>query len=71
MSLFFGPCTPYQFRLHGPGSKENTRDLIMTQWDRFAAPMKTRPVTDNNSIPYLKVILLVIIIAWMLKWLFL
>ena len=70
MSVLFGPCTPYQFRLEGPGKKDNARDLIMTQWERFAAPMKTRSVLDNPSskIP-IKLILFVLFLALLFKWL--
>ncbi|KAL0164106.1 hypothetical protein M9458_039859, partial [Cirrhinus mrigala] len=34
VNVIFGPCTPYQFRLHGPGQWEGARQAILTQWDR-------------------------------------
>ncbi|NXT25876.1 FMO3 monooxygenase, partial [Syrrhaptes paradoxus] len=34
LEIFFGPCTPYQFRLMGPGKWRGARDAILTQWDR-------------------------------------
>ena len=40
----FGPCTPYQYRLEGPGAWKGARKAIMTQWDRTLAPLKTRPM---------------------------
>lgn len=42
-NCFFGPCTPYQFRLEGPCPWDGARDAILTQWDRTWHPMKTRP----------------------------
>ena len=32
--MFFGPCTPYQFRIEGPGQWSGAREAIMGQWDR-------------------------------------
>lgn len=43
LQCFFGPCTPYQYRLVGPHTWEGARETIMTQWDRTWHPMKTRP----------------------------
>ncbi|NWI11503.1 FMO3 monooxygenase, partial [Crypturellus soui] len=34
LEVFFGPCTPYQFRLTGPGKWSGARRAILTQWDR-------------------------------------
>ncbi|NXJ08022.1 FMO3 monooxygenase, partial [Odontophorus gujanensis] len=34
LKVFFGPCTPYQFRLTGPGKWSGARRAIFTQWDR-------------------------------------
>ncbi|ELW66621.1 Dimethylaniline monooxygenase [N-oxide-forming] 3 [Tupaia chinensis] len=42
VEVFFGPCSPYQFRLVGPGRWEGARNAILTQWDRSLKPMKTR-----------------------------
>ncbi|XP_006887483.1 PREDICTED: dimethylaniline monooxygenase [N-oxide-forming] 3 [Elephantulus edwardii] len=42
--VFFGPCSPYQFRLVGPGKWPGARNAIMTQWDRALKPMTTRAV---------------------------
>ena len=45
LRVVFGPCTPYQFRLHGPGAWSGARDAIMTQWQRIYAPLRdTRPI---------------------------
>ncbi|XP_016144476.1 dimethylaniline monooxygenase [N-oxide-forming] 5-like isoform X1 [Sinocyclocheilus grahami] len=47
--VFFGPCSPYQFRLNGPGHWSGARQAILTQWDRVAKPMKTRPIPEPSS----------------------
>ncbi|XP_019643098.1 PREDICTED: dimethylaniline monooxygenase [N-oxide-forming] 5-like [Branchiostoma belcheri] len=44
MEVYFGPCTPYQYRLVGPGAWEGAGQAIRTQWDRITFPTKTRPV---------------------------
>ena len=49
-TCYFGPCTPYQYRLQGPGKWTGARQAIMTQWDRTLAPLKTRPIKlDKKS----------------------
>ncbi|KAM8930420.1 flavin-containing monooxygenase 5-like [Pelodytes ibericus] len=40
--VYFGPCTPYQYRLVGPGKWDKARKAILTQWDRTMKPMRTR-----------------------------
>ncbi|KAH3798397.1 flavin-containing monooxygenase 5-like isoform X2 [Dreissena polymorpha] len=55
----FGPCTPYQFRLEGPGRWKGARAAIMTQWDRTLQPLKTRPLgaeveVKGSSLGFLK-----------------
>lgn len=49
LRAFFGPCTPYQFRLSGPGNWRGARQAILTQWERVAKPMKTRPIPEPSS----------------------
>ncbi|KAL1022479.1 hypothetical protein UPYG_G00028270 [Umbra pygmaea] len=44
--VLLGPCTPYQYRLRGPGKWAGARQAILTQWDRMAQPLQTRPL-DN------------------------
>ena len=34
IQCLFGACTPYQFRLRGPGKWEGAREALMTQMDR-------------------------------------
>uniref|UniRef100_A0A8C2I478 Flavin-containing monooxygenase n=1 Tax=Cyprinus carpio TaxID=7962 RepID=A0A8C2I478_CYPCA len=49
LRVFFGPCSPYQFRLNGPGHWSGARQAILTQWDRVAKPMKTRSIPEPSS----------------------
>ena len=49
LELFFGPCTPYQYRLQGPGPWQGARQAIMTVHERVDAPFKTRVVKDEPS----------------------
>ncbi|NWX07226.1 FMO1 monooxygenase, partial [Caloenas nicobarica] len=50
-TVFFGPCTPYQYRLEGPGRWEGAQQAILTQWDRILKPTRTR-VPSRTSSPY-------------------
>uniref|UniRef100_A0A673MY53 Flavin-containing monooxygenase n=1 Tax=Sinocyclocheilus rhinocerous TaxID=307959 RepID=A0A673MY53_9TELE len=49
LNVIFGPCTPYQFRLHGPGRWEGARQAILTQWDRVNEPLRTRCTPEPQS----------------------
>nr|XP_020025616.1 dimethylaniline monooxygenase [N-oxide-forming] 1 isoform X1 [Castor canadensis] len=49
LTLFFGPCSSYQFRLTGTGKWEGARKAIMTQWDRTLNVTKTRIVQESPS----------------------
>ncbi|KAL4673638.1 hypothetical protein H8959_017572 [Pygathrix nigripes] len=51
LTVFFGPCSPYQFRLTGPGKWEGARNAIMTQWDRTFKVTKGR-VVQESSFPF-------------------
>jgi len=46
LNVLFGPCTPYQYRLRGPGKWSGARQEILTQWERVAQPMQTRPCDE-------------------------
>ncbi|KAM8930624.1 dimethylaniline monooxygenase [N-oxide-forming] 2-like [Pelodytes ibericus] len=51
--VFLGPCTPYQYRLMGPGKWNGARKAIFTQWNRTLNPARTRvacklPETHQN-----------------------
>ncbi|KAM4641185.1 dimethylaniline monooxygenase [N-oxide-forming] 2-like isoform 1-T3 [Discoglossus pictus] len=49
LTLYFGPCTPPQFRLIGPGKWPQARKQIMTTWDRILKPTKTRVVKQHET----------------------
>ncbi|CAG5117466.1 unnamed protein product [Candidula unifasciata] len=72
LKVLFGPATPYQYRLFGPGKWSGARDAIMTQWQRIEAPLRTRPLppTKCGSITdsYLKIFLFLLVI-YILFWL--
>uniref|UniRef100_A0A5F8H6D8 Flavin-containing monooxygenase n=1 Tax=Monodelphis domestica TaxID=13616 RepID=A0A5F8H6D8_MONDO len=42
LEVLFGPCTPYQYRLQGPGKWAGARTAILTQRERIIKPMRTR-----------------------------
>ncbi|XP_037681297.1 putative dimethylaniline monooxygenase [N-oxide-forming] 6 [Choloepus didactylus] len=46
LEVYFGPCTPYQFRLMGPGKWDGARNAILTQWDRTLKATRTRAVSE-------------------------
>ncbi|NXU06170.1 FMO1 monooxygenase, partial [Buphagus erythrorhynchus] len=57
LTIFFGPCSPYQYRLGGPGHWEGARQAILTQWDRVIRPTRTRvPAGSSSSFPSLLVV---------------
>ncbi|NXU03688.1 FMO1 monooxygenase, partial [Buphagus erythrorhynchus] len=49
LTIFFGPCSPYQYRLGGPGHWEGARQAILTQWDRVIRPTRTRVPAGSSS----------------------
>ncbi|KAM4641600.1 flavin-containing monooxygenase 5-like [Discoglossus pictus] len=44
--LIFGPCSPHQYRLTGPGKWSGAREAILTLHDRIIKPTKTRVLPD-------------------------
>ncbi|NP_001171509.1 flavin containing monooxygenase 6 isoform X1 [Mus musculus] len=46
LEVYFGPCSPYQFRLMGPGKWDGARNAILTQWKRTVKPTRTRAVGE-------------------------
>ncbi|XP_054240363.1 dimethylaniline monooxygenase [N-oxide-forming] 4 [Indicator indicator] len=52
LAVFFGPCTPYQYRLVGRGKWSGARDAILTQWQRTLKPLRTRVVDDSSNSSY-------------------
>ncbi|NXU38012.1 FMO1 monooxygenase, partial [Drymodes brunneopygia] len=54
LTIFFGPCSSYQYRLRGPGRWQGARQAILTQWDRVLKPTRTRvPAGSSSSFPSL------------------
>ncbi|XP_058396069.1 flavin-containing monooxygenase 1 [Diceros bicornis minor] len=62
LTIFFGPCTSYQFRLTGPGKWEGARNAILTQWDRTFKATKTRIVEEPTS-PFARILKLLSFLA--------
>uniref|UniRef100_A0A8C5PNR5 Dimethylaniline monooxygenase [N-oxide-forming] 3 n=1 Tax=Leptobrachium leishanense TaxID=445787 RepID=A0A8C5PNR5_9ANUR len=71
--VFFGPCSPYQFRLKGPGEWLGARDAILNQWDRTIRASRFRVVhsdTESSFPPtvvkllFIPLLLLAIFLAW-------
>uniref|UniRef100_A0A2R9BWN6 Flavin-containing monooxygenase n=1 Tax=Pan paniscus TaxID=9597 RepID=A0A2R9BWN6_PANPA len=46
LEVYFGPCSPYQFRLMGPGKWDGARNAILTQWNRTVKATRTRVVSE-------------------------
>ncbi|XP_030061784.1 dimethylaniline monooxygenase [N-oxide-forming] 2 [Microcaecilia unicolor] len=46
LHVLFGPCTPSQYRLTGPGKWDGARNTILKTWDRILKPTRTRVVKD-------------------------
>uniref|UniRef100_A0A6I8PS11 Flavin-containing monooxygenase n=1 Tax=Xenopus tropicalis TaxID=8364 RepID=A0A6I8PS11_XENTR len=63
----FGPCTPFQHRLSGPGKWQGARKAILTQWERTLKPNRTRIVQKNQDamqrLPYNLILILSAIIV--------
>ncbi|XP_062835830.1 flavin-containing monooxygenase 5 [Anolis carolinensis] len=47
--VFFGPCSPMQFRLSGPGKWEGARNAILTQRERIVRATKTRTLQSRSG----------------------
>ncbi|XP_053103230.1 flavin-containing monooxygenase 3 [Hemicordylus capensis] len=67
LHVYFGPCTPYQFRLSGPGKWDGARNAILTQWERTLKTTRTRVVhSSHNTFPLialLKILSLPLLLA--------
>lgn len=56
LEVAFGPCTPYQYRLRGPGAWAGAREAILTQRQRILKPLQTRHVEESTSAPAMPLI---------------
>ncbi|XP_054837409.1 flavin-containing monooxygenase 3-like [Eublepharis macularius] len=62
LQVYFGPCSPYQFRLMGPGKWDGARNAILTQWDRTLKATRTRVVhSSQNSFPLFALLKILVI----------
>uniref|UniRef100_A0A4X2JXF5 Flavin-containing monooxygenase n=1 Tax=Vombatus ursinus TaxID=29139 RepID=A0A4X2JXF5_VOMUR len=55
LKIFFGPCTPYQYHLQGPGKWARARTAILTQRECIIKPLRTQIVRDGqlpSSVPF-------------------
>ncbi|XP_018414568.1 PREDICTED: dimethylaniline monooxygenase [N-oxide-forming] 5-like [Nanorana parkeri] len=62
--VFFGPCTPYQYRIAGPGKWDKARKTILSQWDRTLKPTRTRYVEQSSGISPIQLFLLGILVVF-------
>lgn len=70
LKVFFGPCSPYQFRLTGPGKWDGARDAILTQWDRTLKITRTRTVPNSQKCFSFSVLLKILVIPFLLAAIF-
>ncbi|XP_070817074.1 flavin-containing monooxygenase 5-like [Chaetodon trifascialis] len=49
LQVLLGPCTPYQYRLTGPGQWAGARQAILTQWERVFQPFRSRVVPEAET----------------------
>ncbi|XP_071343115.1 flavin-containing monooxygenase 5-like [Trachinotus anak] len=49
LQVLLGPCTPYQYRLTGPGQWVGARQAILTQWERVVQPFRTRVAPEPET----------------------
>lgn len=71
VKCFFGPCTPYQFRLMGPGPWKSAREAILTQWNRTYQPLQTRPCerrSKYNGALYLIIVIVLAVLMFFILW---
>ncbi|XP_062616301.1 flavin-containing monooxygenase 5-like [Saccostrea cucullata] len=65
--VFFGPVTPYQYRVMGPGKWDGARQAILTQMKRNDYPLATRPLgfseTKSQKSSIWKLCLIILVIA--------
>ncbi|KAJ1172155.1 hypothetical protein NDU88_004005 [Pleurodeles waltl] len=64
--FFFGPATPYQFRLTGPDKWDGARNAILGQWERTDRATRSRAVPKSNKMkifPFLQVLFLSLLVA--------
>lgn len=69
--VFFGTCTPYQYRLRGPNAWPGARKALLTQWDRVLYPLKSSVVKkEDSSYDLFSIIVLGVILLFIFRFLF-
>lgn len=75
LNMYFGPLTPYHFRVMGHGTWAGARRAILTTWQRFERPFRTRQVPQESgccccasswTVVALALVFLAIIVTWLL-----
>ncbi|XP_033732101.1 dimethylaniline monooxygenase [N-oxide-forming] 5-like [Pecten maximus] len=72
-TCFFGPCSPYQYRLQGSRTWPGARKAIMAQWDNAISSLKTRQVKskqESSGIMMYIFMFAVLIVAYLFRHLF-
>ncbi|XP_043941184.1 flavin-containing monooxygenase 5-like [Protopterus annectens] len=64
--VFFDSCTPYQYRLTGPGKWSGAEKAVMTQWDRVFKATMTRCVEVEKQQKTFPVLLMLIFMVLMI-----
>ncbi|XP_061182954.1 flavin-containing monooxygenase 5-like [Saccostrea echinata] len=71
--VFFGPVTPFQYRVMGPGKWSGAREAILTQMKRIDYPLATRPLgfseTNSRKSSFWKLCLIMLAIAMVFQYL--
>ncbi|XP_069088086.1 dimethylaniline monooxygenase [N-oxide-forming] 2-like isoform X1 [Pleurodeles waltl] len=71
LELFFGSCTPFQYRLVGPGKWPGARHAILTQWDRIVLATRNRDAKiQQDHSPMLVVLFLLGLFATLIMFVF-
>ncbi|NWT05340.1 FMO5 monooxygenase, partial [Mionectes macconnelli] len=57
LEVAFGPCTPYQYRLRGPGAWAGAREAILTQQQRVIRALQPRARARPSALPSIGTVL--------------
>ncbi|XP_039412140.1 flavin-containing monooxygenase 5-like isoform X1 [Corvus cornix cornix] len=60
LEVVFGPCTPYQYRLRGPGAWAGAREAILTQQQRVVRALQPRASgrpARSSAVPHVLTVL--------------
>ncbi|XP_064648727.1 flavin-containing monooxygenase 5-like [Lineus longissimus] len=72
--VYFGPCVPYHYRLHGHGKWDGAKKATETVWERMEKPLRTRQGAksppENQMWNIFIYFLLPAVILYLLRYLF-